>query len=401
MNEPTPIQVQCASAEIEAALAALGRTEDVRFSPSGRRVALVEFKANLIWVFELGDSPQEGPERMLITQLTRLESPDLLYPHGLCWLDEERIVVANRGDAVEVFAMPRPSGEPAVHRVSGRSLQTLALGLEEGTSSPGSVALRPLGQGRHELIVCHNYVNLLSHHIIGGPDAAGRHWYSGPAILLRQQLDIPDGVALSPDGHWIAISNHGTSEVLIYENTPDLTPESPPVGVLQGTHYPHGLCFTPDSRTLLVADAGQPFLHLFHADSQGWRGPRPTSQRVQVVERQAYERDHVNAAEGGPKGLDIRADGLLALTCKARPLAFCRLPELDATVASAATSDTVPMPQALVMAFVERHLKTGLATAELLQAQREATVAVLKNSWSWRLTAGLRWLGSVMERRAP
>lgn len=401
MNELTPIQVLCASAEIEAAVVVLGRTEDVKFSPSGRRIALAEFKTNLIWVFELEDAPQGDLERIVITQLTRLESPDLLYPHGLCWLGEERIVVANRGDAVQVFAMPRPSGGPAVHRVSSCSLQTLALGLAEGTSSPGSVALRPLGPGRHELIVCHNYVNLLSHHIIGEHDAGGRHWYSGSAILLRQDLDVPDGVALSPDGYWIAISNHGTAEVLIYENTSDLTPKSPPVGVLQGTHYPHGLCFTPDSRILLVADAGQPLLHLFHAGSQGWRGPRQASERLQVVEQRAYERDHVNAAEGGPKGLDIRADGLLVVTCKARPLAFYRLSGLDAALACAPTSDTALMPQALVMAFVERHLKAGLATTELLQAQHEATMAVLKSSLSWRLTAGLRWLGSVISRRAP
>lgn len=268
MKEPTPIQVLCASAAIEAALVEPGRTEDVKFSPSGRRVALADFNANLIWVFELGDAPQGGPERIVITQLTCLESPDLIYPHGLCWLGEECIVVANRAEAVQVFALPRPSGGAVVHRVSGRSLQTLGLGLVEGKSSPGSVALWPLGPGRYELLVCHNYVNLLSHHLIGGPDAAGGHWFSGPAILLRQALDIPDGVALSPDGHWLAISNHGTGEVLIYENTPGLTLESPPAGVLQGAHYPHGLCFTPDGQALLVADAGLPLLHLFLAGSQ-------------------------------------------------------------------------------------------------------------------------------------
>ena len=56
MNELTPIQVLCASAEIEAAVVVLGRTEDVKFSPSGRRIALAEFKTNLIWVFELEDA---------------------------------------------------------------------------------------------------------------------------------------------------------------------------------------------------------------------------------------------------------------------------------------------------------------------------------------------------------
>ena len=119
-----------------------------------------------------------------------------------------------------------------------------------------------------------------------------------------------------------------------------------------------------------------------------------------MVQQQAYERDHVNEAEGGPKGVDMRADGLLVLTCKARPLAFYRLPGRNATHACATTSDMALMPQALVMAYAERHLKAGLATAELLQAQREATVAVLQNSLSWRLTAGLRWLGRLISHRA-
>lgn len=366
MNEPRYIEILCASPAIEAALSELGRTEDVKFSPSGRRVALADFSANLIWVCELSHVPENGVERIVITHLSCLESLDLCYPHGLCWLGEGRLVVANREGKVQVFGLDCPQGPPAVWRLQLRAEQSLALGLLEGKDSPGSVALRSLGPGRHELIVCHNYVNLLSHHLIGEPESGGLPWYSSPAILLRKGLDIPDGVTLSPDGTW------------------------------QGVHYPHGLSFTPDGQALLVADAGLPFLHVFRADAKGWRGARQVSGRIQVVDDEAYQKEHVDVAEGGPKGLDMRPDGLLVLTCKARPLVFLRLAGVcEPGINPAAAAMPNLMPAQRLMAFMTRHLKGGLVTAEILQAQREASLTVLKNSLSWRLTAGLRWLGRL------
>lgn len=396
MTTPRPLPLLCASPAIEAGLAGLGRTEDVKFSPSGMRVALADFNAKLIWVLEVDCAEQGRAEQILINHLTRLESPDLCLPHGLCWLGEERIVVANREGAVQVFVLERPLGKPTLWRRNIRAEQTLSLGLSEGESSPGSLALRTLAPGLHELMVCHNYANLLSHHIIGGPDSIGRYWYSAASILLRAGLDTPDGVAISPDGRWIAISNHGTGEVLIHENTPELGPDSVPVGVLQGVRYPHGLSFTPDGRALLVSDAGLPFLHIFDGGADGWGGRQVASASLQVLDQQAYKQENVNVAEGGPKGLDMRADGLLVLTCKARPLAFYRLAEMGAKAASAHNNSIEPTPEAVAMAFVARHLKAGLATAEVLQARRDATLARFKSSLSWRLTAGLRWLARCL-----
>ena len=96
-------------------------------------------------------------------------------------------------------------------------------------------------------------------------------------VLLRKWLDIPDGVRLSPDRRWIAVSNHSTHDVLLYENVPSLNEHTDPDGILRRVRYPHGLRFSSDGRYLFVADPGAPDVHVYAEDSAGWWGVRHPS----------------------------------------------------------------------------------------------------------------------------
>ncbi len=90
-------------------------------------------------------------------------------------------------------------------------------------------------------------------------------------ILIRKWLYLPDGCA-SRDGRWIAVSNHNTHGVLLYDRSVSLNEDSSPVGVLRGVSFPHGMRFSADGRHLFLADAGAPFVHVYAYDGQGWHG---------------------------------------------------------------------------------------------------------------------------------
>src|ERR1041384_2436930 len=92
-----------APARVRAAIAALGRTEDVSFSPSGRRLAVVAFHRNQVAVFDIDvTSPPDG-RRVSCRGGVGLESSGRGQPHGVDFVDEDTLVVACRQTGVGVF----------------------------------------------------------------------------------------------------------------------------------------------------------------------------------------------------------------------------------------------------------------------------------------------------------
>jgi hypothetical protein len=70
--------------DVVAALA-LGRAEDVKFSPNKRRLAVASYSRNKIAVFEV-----------CIAASHEFSSDYLRQPHGVQFIDDETIIVANR-----------------------------------------------------------------------------------------------------------------------------------------------------------------------------------------------------------------------------------------------------------------------------------------------------------------
>jgi DNA-binding beta-propeller fold protein YncE len=142
---------------------------------------------------------------------------------------------------------------------------------------------------------------------------------------LKQGLVIPDGIAISHDGRWIAVSSHGTHDVKIFDASATLGPKAQPAGILSRANYPHGLRFTQDDKHVLVADAGSPMLHVY-AGEGGWTGYREPSRTVAVLDDETFARGSSNPEEGGPKGIDIdRSNTVVAVTCEEQALAFFSL----------------------------------------------------------------------------
>jgi hypothetical protein len=375
-----------AQQSVTDAVDSLGRTEDVRFSPSNRRLAVASFIRNRIVVFDIDIASSSGATQVALTGGVELASSALQWPHGLDFIDDNILIVTSRGSDVALFKLP-----PGEEIVRTHDVLPIARWPANGTSllnAPGSVAVTHVKQDVGEVLICNNDGHTVTRHLL---DLAADGALRKSEILLNKYLNGPDGVSLSPDRRWIAVSNHTTHNVLLYENSPALNSDARPDGILRSIYYPHGLRFSADGRYLLVADAGAPYLHIYAQDPDQWRGVRHPIGTVRIMDDVVFQRGRCNPENGGPKGLDIDAcSNILVVTSECQPLAFFDVPLL------------------LQHAFAggsEREKRILSISHELslmqeirMMAERTMETNALRNTVSWRITAPLRRLKSFFRR---
>ncbi len=371
------------------AIGALGRTEDVRFSPSNRRLAVAAFHRNRIVVFEIDIASSRGATRIALTGGVELSSPALQRPHGVDFIDDDTVIVTSRGGDVALFKVP-----PAERDMRSHELLPIARWPADGTTlldAPGSVAVARAEEDGCDVLICNNNGHTVTRHRL---DRAAGGAVGHSEILLQKYLDIPDGVAVSPDRRWIAVSNHTTHNVLLYENAPALNADAEPDGLLRRVYYPHGLRFSPDGRHLLVADAGAPHIHIYAQHPDHWRGVRYPVATVRIMDDATFQSGRHNPEEGGPKGLDIDASfNVLVVTSESQPLAFFDVPALmqRAFAGGSAREESLLAVSYELSLMHENRRKL---------AEKATEVDALRNSMSWRITAPLRRLKSTLRARA-
>lgn len=402
---------------VSEVVASLGRTEDIEFSPSGQRLAVAQFSNHRLVVFDISRE-QIAQKRIGLTHAIQISSPHIDLPHGIDFIDEETIIVANRGGHVPIFRLP-PIGHIS-H--DAELLHVISAGDASLLSTPGSVAVLRKKGGPIEALICNNYVNYVTRHLI---DISKGCSVRSSEVLLKEWLQVPDGISVSGDAHWIAISNHDMHNVCIYENASSLNERSDPDAILRSVSYPHGLRFTSDGGFILLADAGAPYVHIYGRNGASWRGVRNPLLSFRVMNDEVFLRGHQNPTEGGPKGLDIDNDqSLLVTTCEHQPLAFFELGPIlqrasfcshtsaeisERSMASGDAQAEAGCFQRLSDIGHELELHKRLCQAEAQAKQTEklvARVAHLKNrhralqrSRAWRLTAPVRAIASVMRKR--
>jgi hypothetical protein len=74
----------------------LQRTEDIKFSPSGSRVAVASYLENTISIFDVSITGSRNSKKVDLINAVMISSGDLKHPHGLDFIDEEKILVTNR-----------------------------------------------------------------------------------------------------------------------------------------------------------------------------------------------------------------------------------------------------------------------------------------------------------------
>ena len=386
-----------ASDEVRETISRLGRTEDVQFSPSGGRLAVAAFNENRIVV--LGVEASWDAERPTVTlgNSLEVESDALQRPHGICWIDEQTIVVANRTGQLVIFELP---DEPASGRINLSPVKTLGDHANDMLKTPGSVSAVPIGADLIELIVCNNYVHHVSRHLV---DRRNDYAPIASEVLIHDGLTIPDGVTHSPSGRWIAVSNHGHHNVLLFRNDRDLGPSSQPQGMLSGIAYPHGLRFTDNGTSILVADAGAPLVHLYRSEGD-WAGEHLPDASIRVLSDESFQRGNSDPTTGGPKGIDVTRDGkLMVISCHEEPLDFFDVREsldqrLGVQANNAVEAESTRESVLRYMAF--DRLKMEEATAAIRRAT-DLEIGMMMHSRSWRITAPLRSVTAALRKIAP
>lgn len=320
-----------ATDRVRAMISSLGRTEDVRFSPNNRRLAIAAFNRSSIAILDVEVGKSAGSPEVSLTGGFEISSPALSFPHGVDFLDDETIAVASREGGVAIFKLPVAHTDCELAPV-----QHLVPGSGSIVHTPGSISVLH-GEGGHcELLVCNNFADNVSRHTV---DRNAGCSIVKSDTLIRKWLCLPDGVCASRDGHWIAVSNHNTHGVLLYERSASLNEDSSPVGVLRGVSFPHGMRFSADGRHLFLADAGAPFVHVYACNGQGWHGTRLPAASIRIMDEQVFRCGRKNPQEGGPKGVDLdRSMTVLATTCEYQSLQF-----VDAAAVLAAASSGSPV----------------------------------------------------------
>ena len=321
---------------VHDAVGRIGRTEDLALSPDNSRLVILDYFGKRIFVFSIRIETVAASPRVTLSDFAIMQSESFREPHGVAFLGSDHMVICNRSGDVCVYRIPVPGDHPRerwvepLARIKGRGL------FSAGVLTPGSVASHAMGANRYRLLVCNNNWNAVTAHSV----TLGQSIQTdNQGILIENRLRIPDGVSISGDGAWIAISNHVDGEVLVYENAASLQRRTPPAAALRGLVCPHGVRFTSDGR-ILAADAGSQYLHAFESKAGGWDGVHEPTTSVRIVDDEMFYAGRYDSREGGIKGIALDNDDRVLITTHKRDvLGFYDLKRLLAAPADVDDSE--------------------------------------------------------------
>jgi WD40 repeat protein len=313
---------------VQGVISAMGRTEDAAFSPDYKRLAVAGFTRDRLFLYSIRVRRQNGTKTVEIENCGVIRAKCLHQPHGIAFIGNDHLVVANRDGYIHILKIP--DGLESGAEAAIRSSAQIKGGRKCPVRSPGSIACLELGPGHFRLLACNNYIHTVTSHTV---ELGGRKiTVANEGVLIQRGLSIPDGICISPDRNWIAVSNHSTGTVLVYEFSPDLARGSKPAAMLHGIVCPHALRFSQTGERLFVADSASPYLHVYERPGEGWHSICEPWKSIRLLDEATFLRGRYNAQEGGAKGIEIdHRENLLAVTSEHLPLAFY---DLDAVMAA-------------------------------------------------------------------
>src|SRR5262249_14594062 len=152
---------------------------------SNERIAIAGFAEDKIAIFE---ATRQRPAAINLKSVLEIQSSELRRPHGLDFIDEHTIIVANREGNVTIFKIP----------TTGNGCQRLTPLKVIPSDSPGSVYVIRGDQSQCEVLICSNYSHTVTKLVLDSATCNVKN----TELLLGKWLDVPDVVSVSEDGHW-------------------------------------------------------------------------------------------------------------------------------------------------------------------------------------------------------
>ena len=151
----TILLINCtATKHVRDVIAALGRTEDIKFSPNNRRLAVTSFLRNKIVVFDVCITRSLSSKTISIIDVSEFASAHLRQPHGVDLIDDgNTIIVANRAGDATIFELPAVgSGSNCVELVPLGIIRA-----DHIVNNPGAVSISRKDKNLYEALICNNF----------------------------------------------------------------------------------------------------------------------------------------------------------------------------------------------------------------------------------------------------
>ncbi len=313
-----------AAPEVEKLISGMGRTEDMKFSPDYRWLAILSYDDNVIYLYSTNIKYRNNAKIVDIQKYIIIRSKCLREPHGISFIENTHIIIANRAGVISILNLPADSENNTEVKIE--PIATIKSNYKCRVKTPGSVASFKVDDGNFRVLACNTFIHTVTAHNV---NVLRDIKVKNEGVLIREGLSIPDGICVSPDGNWVAVSNHSTGTVLLYRLEPELNKKTKPCGVLEGIVCPHAIRFSKDGHMLFVADAGSPYMHIYKTPHGDWRSTQKPYKSIRMLSEDVFSLGRYNAEEGGIKGIDIDCkNNILAVTCEHLPLAFYDLDDV-------------------------------------------------------------------------
>ena len=135
----------------------LQRTEDIKFSPSGNRLAVASYLSNTISIFDVSITGSKNSKQVDLINAAIISSSDLKHPHGLDFVDEEKILVTNREGLVHLFEVP-------INTSGQLELKPSGVMKSDYISTPGSIVVCKKEKNLYEALICNSFVDRVTRH---------------------------------------------------------------------------------------------------------------------------------------------------------------------------------------------------------------------------------------------
>ena len=181
-----------ASEQVRNVIGSLGRTEDIKFSPNNKRLAVAAYNRKKIAVFDISIVTSAHGTNITFTSVAEIASTHLNYPHGMDFVDDETIIVANREGTAPIFKLPPAETESKYYELAPLGV----IGSGDLVNTPGSVSVCRIDRDIYSALICNNYAHNVTRHVL---DLSTGCSVKNNEVLLKKLLDVPDGISISRD----------------------------------------------------------------------------------------------------------------------------------------------------------------------------------------------------------